>query len=383
MKIALISPNPQHLAQMAQALQDASHEVSTFEGGKSRLPEIVERFQPELALVDGLCLDVCELAAVEQATASDPQLTVVLTCPTHSQDFLLQAMRAGVREILPSPPTSQALLATVERLEAKRRPGKARQGGRVLAFMACKGGSGATFLATNLGSELAETHQVLLLDLNLQFGDALSFVHDGPARTSIADVAREIRRLDTALLASSTVKVSPGYHVLPAPDDLRDAAEVRPEVISALLAVAVTHYDYVVVDLPRDLDGIGIAVLDRAWRIYPVLQAGIPELRHATRLAATFRSLGYPDDRIEFILNRCHRGQDIGVSELRRALGPVKVHQVANDWRDVHAAITTGAPLARSARGSGVARQLHDFAHSIDPRHEAPRSLIDKFFRKA
>ena len=207
----------------------------------------------------------------------------------------------------------------------------------------------------------------------------------GDPWTLRADVAREIRRLDAALLSSSTVKLGANYHLLPAPEDLRDAADIRPEVISALLGVACSHYDFVVLDMPRNLDSLSVAALDRTWRIYPVLQANLPDLRHAARLYTAFRSLGYAEDKVEFILNRFQKNQDIGLAELKRSLGPVKVQTVPNDWQDVHASIASGAPLVRDSRGSGVARHLLDLANSISPQQpEAHRGLLDKLlFRKA
>ncbi|MEZ5610216.1 MAG: AAA family ATPase [Rhodocyclaceae bacterium] len=54
--------------------------------------------------------------------------------------------------------------------------------------MSCKGGSGASFLATNLGYALAERSgkRVLLIDLNLQFGDAVLYVSDHRPNISLA-----------------------------------------------------------------------------------------------------------------------------------------------------------------------------------------------------
>ena len=84
-------------------------------------------------------------------------------------------MRAGVREVLPSPPPPQALADAVQRLASKLQDSTTnRAQGQVMAFLPCKGGAGATFLATNLGWALARNHSVLLIDLNLQFGDALA-----------------------------------------------------------------------------------------------------------------------------------------------------------------------------------------------------------------
>src|SRR6185503_12407096 len=95
-----------------------------------------------------------------------------------------------------------------------------KQPARVLAFVPCKGGSGATFLATNLGYQLAsENKKVLLVDLNLQFGDAALFVHDHKPAHTLADIAHNITRLDASFLAATVVNVSPNYALLAAPED--------------------------------------------------------------------------------------------------------------------------------------------------------------------
>ena len=125
--------------------------------------------------------------------------------------------------------SAPALEAAVNRMAAKLAGLRGQTTGQVLAFMSCKGGSGATFLATNLGWQLAESKSVLLIDLDLQFGGALSYVSDGRPSSTIADVAHDISRLDASFLAASAVKVTPSFSILAAPEDPSKAMEVKPE----------------------------------------------------------------------------------------------------------------------------------------------------------
>jgi pilus assembly protein CpaE len=384
MKIAVISPSRSHLEEVGILLEAKGHTASLFEGGKSRMREIAEREQPDLMLVDGICCDVAELAQVEYVTTHYPSLAVILLCSTHTPEFLINSMRAGVREVLPSPAAPAALEAAIGRVAAKLAGAPARKMGKILAFMPCKGGAGATFLATNLGWQLAETKSVLLLDLNLQFGDALSFVHDGKATSTLADVAKDINRLDASLLAASTVKVGPNYSILAAPEDLAHAMEVKPEHIDAILSLAATQYDFVLLDVPRSLDTIAIKALDRAWRIFPVLQSGLPDLRNAGKLLDAFKSLGYPQDKTELIINRFDRTSDIGLDHIQRSLGHVHLNTVPNSYKEVNASINHGDPLTKTTRGNTVAKHLADFAQTLSPRPEEARSgLLGRIFRKA
>jgi pilus assembly protein CpaE len=384
MKISVISPSPSHLREVGRVLETKGHSASLFEGGKSRMREIAEREQPDLMLVDGMCCDTAELAQVEYVTTHHPSLVVILLCSTNNPEFLINSMRAGVREVLPSPVTVPALEAAVDRVAAKLAGATARKPGKILAFMPCKGGAGATFLASNLGWQLAEMKSVLLIDLNLQFGDALSFVHDGKALSTLADVAKDISRLDASLLAASTVKVAPNFSILAAPEDLAHAMEVKPEHIDAILGLAVTQYDFVLLDVPRSLDTMAIRALDRAWRVFPVLQSALPDLRNAGKLLEAFKSLGYPPEKTELIINRFDKNTDIGIDQIQRSLGNVRLNTVPNSYREVKDSINHGDPLIRTARGNTVARHLADLAQELSPRPDETRGgLLGRLFRKA
>ncbi len=383
MKIALISPNRNNLQEMARVLETGSHAVTLVDGGKSKMRTVAEQEQPDLLLVEGMCCDPNELSQVEYVTTHHPKVAVILLCATHTPEFLINSMRAGVREVLPSPVTPDALEAAVSRVAAKLAGAHVRTPGRILAFIPCKGGSGATFLATNLGYQLAESQTVLLIDLNLQFGDALSFVHDGKPTSTLADVARDIRRLDASFLAASTVKIAPNYSILAAPEDPSQAMEIKPEHIDAILNLALTQYDFILLDMGRILDTLSIRALDRAYRIFPVLQAGLPHLRNANKLLAACRSLGYPMDKIEPIVNRFEKSGEIGLDDMRRSLGTASLHTVPNSYKEVNASINHGNPLIQVARSNAVTRNLMEFALSLSPRREESRGLLGRLFKWA
>lgn len=383
MHIALISPNTANLQAMAGTLVGHGHKVSTTEGGKGKMRGIAEQDAPELMVVEGMCCDPEELAHVEYVCTHFPGTAVVLLCATHTPDFLIQAMRAGVREVLPSPAPADALAAMAGRVEAKLRGTKRSGQGQVLGFMSCKGGSGATFLATNLGYQLAEHGSVLLIDLNLQFGDALTLLHDGTPASNVMDLARNTARLDATLLAASAVSISPNYGILAAPDDPAQAVEVRPEHVEAILDLASRHYDFVIVDLPRSIDALTMRALDRAHRVHLVLQQSLPALRNARQMLAAFDALGYAHDKAALLVNRFDKGNSIGLAELRKALGPRQVRTVPNAWRDVSTSIDQGVAIARSGRGSGVARAIADMAVTLGPNRAEPRSLLDRLLKRA
>jgi pilus assembly protein CpaE len=382
MKIVVLSPSEKHLQEISSVFEAQRHTVVRMTGGKSHLASIVEREQPDAVVTDGMCCDVSELSHVEQVTSRFPKLAVVLLCSTHTPEYLLHAMRAGVREVLPSPASADALQAAIGRIAAKLGTTE-RNGGKVLAFLPCKGGSGATFVATNLAWELAQEKRVLLIDLNLQFGDALSVLHDGRPTATVADVAAGIDRLDASLLASSSVKVTPTLSVLAAPEDPALSLEVKPEHVDAILNLARQHYDYVMLDLPRGVNTLAIRALDAAARVFPVLQPELPAVRHATKLRQVFTSLGYTPQRVQFILNACESGSDIGEEQVRRSLGGAPMFTIGSARREVAASINHGEPLVKQARSNAVAKQLIALAREIAPPQAEQKRLFERLFRRA
>ena len=384
MKIVVLSPSEKHLQDIAGFLNAKGHSVVRVPGGKSHLASVVEREQPDVIVTDGMCCDPQELVHVEQVTTRFPRLAVVLMCPSHTPEYLLQAMRAGVREVLSSPPSAEALQAAIGRIAAKFGGSQhAAADGTVLAFLPCKGGSGATFITTNVAWELAQDKRVLLIDLDLQFGDALAMLHDGRPAATVADLAAGIDRLDASLLAASAVKVSPTLSVLAAPEDPSLALDVRPEHVEAMLRVARQHYDFVLLDLPPAVNTLAIRALDAAARVFPVLQPEVPAVRHATKLRQVFTSLGYAPQKVQFILNACEGGAEIGEEQVRRSLGGAPLLTIAHARREVAASINHGEPLVKQARSHAVAKQLVALARAVAPPAAEPRRLFERIFRRA
>jgi pilus assembly protein CpaE len=386
LKIAVISPNSAHLEDIGRYLQaqDGSRTVALHEGGMSKVRVVVDQQRPDLIILDSMCRDLEELPVLEYVSTQHPHTVIVMLCANHTPEFLIHAMRAGVREVLKSPVTKEVLLAAVERIEQRLGlTAKPREPGTIAAFIPCKGGSGATFLATNLGYQLAaENKKVLLIDLNLQFGDAVLFIHDSKPTTNLGDVARNIQRLDASFLAGNLVKISPNYGVLAAPEDPGQAIEVKPEHVEVLLNVAVNHYDFVILDVGRLLDAVTIKALDRANYVFPVMQLTLPFVRDANRLISAFRTLGYSKDKIRLVVNRLEKTSELKLSDIERSLGLSAFKTLPNSYEAVAAAVNHGQPIASFARANPVAKGLQELARSLIRPSAESGSLLGKLLRR-
>ena len=385
MKIAIISPSAQSLQEISTILEhgNPSHIVTRHQGGISKLRTLAEQEHPDVIIVEGLCHDASELGPIEFVTSHYPQMIIIMLCSQQTSEFLINAMRVGVREVLPSPASKDALEAAIIRAEAKLGLRSTQRSGRVIAFLSCKGGSGATFLATNLGHQIgADGKKVLLIDLNLQFGEALLTVHNRKATSDIAEVARNLARLDASFLKASTVAVSANFEILDVPVDPAQSLQIKPEHLDAILNVAVNQYDFIILDVNRNLDDVTIKALDRAHNIFLVVQMLLPYLRNANRMMTVFRSLGYAQDKVELLVNRFWKNGDIGLEDLRTSLGVTKMRVIPNGYKEVAKAINQGEPLVTVSKSSAVVKAIGELAQSLLPKTEqAQGGLLSRLLK--
>jgi pilus assembly protein CpaE len=379
----MISDDTALLQQMQAVLADDKHEIVTMRRAATELRVLAREEAPELMLLDGRNKEALDLEALERLALQHPAVAVILLSEVASPKFLMAAMRAGVREVLPPSQVNDMLPAAVGRVAAKLSAAQRTNDGKIHAFIGTSGGSGTTFLATNFGYQLAQSHKVLLIDLNLQFGDALSFIQDGKATKTIGDIARDINRLDASLLGASAIHVTPNYHILAAPEEPGQATDIQPEHIDAILELAVAQYQIVLLDMPRQVNAVLMAALDRAASIFLVLQASVPHLRNADKMLAAFRSLDYSRDKVQLILNRYDKRNEITLDKVKRTLGPLAIHTIANGYRQVSTAINQGVPLIQLERKHGVIRGLNELGDAMTPRTEDPAGLFARLFRHA
>ncbi|MES2151440.1 MAG: AAA family ATPase [Pseudomonadota bacterium] len=340
---------------------------------------------PELVIVDATDQDSAEADQLERLTRHYPAACFMLLTREHQHDLLIRAMRAGVREVLQLPLVQRAFDEAMDRVVAAAGVATMRDG-KVLAFISCKGGSGATFISTNFGYALATLadKKVLLIDLHGQFGDATLYVSDQKPAMTLSDVCGQIARIDGPFLESCLVHVTEGFGVLAAADDPNHAVALKPEQMDSILRVARQHYDFIVLDVGRQIDAISLRALDSADAIYPVLQLALPDLRDGRRLLDIFRSLGYPIENTRLIVNRYEKGGKLRLQDLQAALGAEVMHTIPNDYVAVTDSVNQGVPVLQLSRSSAVARSLAELVELVTVRRVSDsRGLFERLFGRA
>jgi pilus assembly protein CpaE len=342
-------------------------------------------------VVLGAGVDLAEaLAFAVHERIQRPLLGVVLIREHVAFDVLAEAIRAGVREVVPAGDAGALHLACGRSLELSRqlgaiaRPASAGPppaSAKVITVFSGKGGCGKSTVATNLAVSLAAggSRRVLLLDLDLQFGD-VGILLQLTAERSIADAIGMIGRLDEGGVRSLLTKYRPGLDTLLAPAGPAEGDHVTRDLISELIGVAKTMFDYIVVDTPPYFSDQVLAALDLTDWYVLVVTPDLPTLKSVRLAQDMFELLGYPADRRIALLNRADSQVGLTVSDIEKAVGmPMSVLMPSS--RDVPVSVNRGIPIAVDNPGHPVSRALRELAQRCaDP--DAARPATHKRGRR-
>ncbi len=307
-----------------------------------------------------------EVAAIREHTRSP----IVILASGESSALLEEALDSeGVADVLLLPQlTENVVFALRKAAHAGRRlvaEGGHTRHGRIVTVFSPKGGTGKTVTATNLAASFAKHEQkrTLLVDLDLQFGDAAIMLGIEPEKT-IYDLVVAPGELDSEKLAGYITKHTCGLDILPAPLRPEDAELVTETKLARLLEVARESYDLIVVDTSPFFHGPMLATLDRTDELLMLCGLDVPTLKNVRLSMQTLELLSFPASRIKFVLNRANSKVGMKKKEVEGALDVKIGFEIPSD-RAVPLGVNRGAPPAIADTGSDFAKAIREVAKSL------------------
>jgi pilus assembly protein CpaE len=239
--------------------------------------------------------------------------------------------------------------------------------GQVVTFFSPKGGVGRTTLAVNFAvaarTELGK--RVALIDGGLQFGDVGVLLNLNPKNQSIADLAREMAGGDLETLESTLIDHSSGVRVLMAPPSPEMAELITPDHVSRIITALRATHDLVVVDCMPQLADVTLAFLDQSDVVLTVLTLEITNIKNIRQFLALADQLGYPDGKVQLLLNRADSGYGIRLQDVESSIGRKISHSVVSDGRTVVYALNRGVPFVVAARQARVSEDVARIAKVV------------------
>ncbi len=194
-----------------------------------------------------------------------------------------------------------------------------REGSQIVSFYSPKGGTGISTIVVNLAKILAEKSdkKVAVVDLDLRFGDVLTFLVGKPA-TSIIEVIREQEITPDNI--QNFMQKGPGFDYLPAPKKTELAELVTAQHVKAILWSLEAKYDFVLVDLKTEIDDVTITAWELSNLIFLVGQPEIGHLLAARRVIEIMNTFKFPETKFKVIMNKVGREGTVTGEEVKAFL---------------------------------------------------------------
>ena len=359
--LVTMGKNPESLNEIRETL-NASHRARFLKNCEDadQFRADVLRLRPSAAilLLEGVNQEK-DFALIRQLVAACPETAIISAAADASPATILGSMRSGAREFLQLPVVPEELETVLNSIKEFSAAGASKRSGRTVAVFSAKGGTGVSFFSTNLAAAMGLP--TLLIDLNLQAGDAASFL-GLETKYSLADFVHNRARLDDALMTSLVTPHSTNLSVLAAPLEAHEAEDIKPEDVSEILHLLKQRYEYLVLDLPHTFDPVTVAALDLADDILVVLTLDIPGIRGAKRALKVFDRLDYRHDKVHVVVNRWSKGIDVQLQKVEAHLGEQLIGFVPNDYRKVMDSINLGRPLVQTDPSSKLTLEIRRIA---------------------
>lgn len=237
----------------------------------------------------------------------------------------------------------------------------------VIAVAQSVGGIGATTVATHLAHYLGGTseHGCCLVDLDLQFGNAASYL-GRTARLTMDELLDAGARVDGELLRSVAASDG-GVAVIAAPEKIAPLEAVEIDQLMRVLDLARRQFSHVVLDLPGNWANWTLSAIDKADMILLIVDLSIGSLRQARRRLTLFEETGIDPSRIRIVANRIEKRmfRTIGVQDAADALHHPVFATIHSDYAVVQSAQDQGVLVGTVARKNKVATDLATLAEQV------------------
>ena len=313
------------------------------------------------------------LGLAEFVGRTSPGTAIVLVRDHTWNGLLPAAMRAGIRDVVDMTQGTDELREAVERAiswasnlrsanaSGSKSEGARTQRGHIISIFSSKGGSGKTFLTTNLATAIAQVtgEDTALVDLDVDMGDVFTYFGREPT-ASVTDLMELGEGAERARVREVGVEVAPHTWAFGAPPD--PAAEAPAgEAIGKFLRTIRNEFAFVIVDASVDYSDSALVCFDLSDMICLVTSLDVVGVKHLSKALDTLLTIGLPRERFRVVLNRADSKVGLDASDVERVM-KIRVDAMIPSSRLVPTSLNKGRPVVLEEPGSEVAQAINSLA---------------------
>lgn len=384
MAISIILADAKPTSRQGLALQlerDRGLEIVGEASDGRQAVDLARQLHPEVILLDSAILGADSTPVIDQITTASPDTAVIVLIEGADMELMRRLMRAGARDCIMRPVAPDDLISTirsVHQTNLKQREAKIsaqpnldakRALGEIIAVYSPQGGAGKSMLSANLAvamsraaGENGQTPRVVLVDLNLQFGDIDLMLNLAPKNTIAGLAQKGHGGIDAELLEQYlTPHPESGLKILVAPSTPQYAESITVYIVEQVMETLRESYDYIIVDTPSQLQDTTLAVLDSAKTILLLTSLDLLAL-HKTRTALEMLRQLYEAEKIQLVLNRANSDVGISLEDVENVLGVQMRARIPSDGKIVVTSINEGKPFVLHNETTVIAKRINNLA---------------------
>jgi pilus assembly protein CpaE len=324
--------------------------------------------EPGAAAVVVIDLDAApneDLQALESLMSREgPRLPVVAVVRSVDAGLARALVQMRLADFLIKPVSPVELVRTCARV-AQGAAAAAATEAEIYTFLPAVGGAGVTTLAIQTAMILLNHGQrgkssTCLVDLDFQHGACADYLDIEP-RLNLGEIEPRPERLDRQLLEVMLSHHHCGLAVVAAPHHLAEMRSFDPDVVTRLLDLVSSNFDYVVFDMPRTWFSWTDSVLLGSNNLFIVCEMTVPGLRHAKHLVEAIRERLEDGAKPQVIVNRFEQrmfSSGLRKADIAQVLGESFAGYVPNHYSLVREAIDRGVPIDEVKPGNQVTAHL-------------------------
>lgn len=367
MKIVYFSPEHWDFAEVTTSSIDVAVKIK---GPVEKFGQLILAHHPDIILIGGFKPTDTFLDNVKSLVDLIPQSIVVLCAPNAESDFLIKAMRAGVREVCTAC-SSAEVTAVIGRAKEHLKPAQTDNGvrhGQKIGFISAKGGDGGTCLVANIASALAkdEKNRIVVIDLSLSYGDVEIYLTNKTITNNLMSFTSSVDRLDATLLDLMIHHVADNLHLIPSPSTLEDVLRIKSDDVEKLVDILAAHYDYVLIDIGTGVDPVSVRIWDKLDRLILTSTMTIPSARRSSQVLHLWESMGMSASKLFVLLSRCGGPTDLSLSGYEQAIGKKVWHLVYREFTGIQESLLRGIPVIDLKPSSKFTHSVLEIASELN-----------------